>query len=205
MNTSIPGWTRPEFERRVRPLRPALVRKAIALIGPNDAEDLVQDGLLRAWTMIERFHPEDDQARLLCWLSQILSRIADEYARSYARRPTISLSPQALLLLSSDDCQPALTSDERAELWKLIQQRIHTVPLEPLSRQCLDLFIVGYTHQEIADRLSMDRRAVTGRLIRACARLQEEDVPEAFLSLFRYLSRVTIYTPPKGVWAHQAR
>jgi RNA polymerase sigma-70 factor (ECF subfamily) len=111
--------TRAEFERAVLPHRAALSASARRLAKSRaDADDLVQETLLRAWRFWPRYR-ERDHCR--AWLQRILSNTFCSMCRSAARRRA-QLS------------QLALASDMQAELAG------HESPLEPRqnSSSCND-------------------------------------------------------------------
>lgn len=70
-----------EFERAVAGLRVTLLRFAVTLTPIDDAQDLVQDALARAWKMRDRFSPERGS-----WRSWLLAIVADQARQRWRRR-----------------------------------------------------------------------------------------------------------------------
>jgi RNA polymerase sigma-70 factor (ECF subfamily) len=67
----------------LRRLRPALTKRARAIVrNDSDAEDVVQEGAVRAWDARARLRPGADPAP---WLSTIVTRVAIDFARKERR------------------------------------------------------------------------------------------------------------------------
>src|SRR5690349_11216616 len=79
--------SRPEdinFEAAAREHRPFLLQIAVASTrNPTDAEDVVQEALMRGYRGIKRFRGD---CPLRIWLSRIVVRVAINHHRSVARR-----------------------------------------------------------------------------------------------------------------------
>src|SRR5438067_11513130 len=73
-----------DFEAAARDCRPFLLQIAIASArNPVDAEDIVQEALMRGYRGIQRFRGD---CPLRIWLSRIVVRVAINHHRSVARR-----------------------------------------------------------------------------------------------------------------------
>jgi RNA polymerase sigma-70 factor (ECF subfamily) len=73
-----------DFEAAARDCRPFLLQIAVASArNPVDAEDIVQEALLRGFRGIQRFRGD---CPLRIWLSRIVVRVAINHHRSAARR-----------------------------------------------------------------------------------------------------------------------
>src|SRR5215468_7395081 len=78
------GATEMDFEAAARECRPFLLKIAVASArNPVDAEDIVQEALLRGYRGIRRFRGD---CPLRIWLSRIVVRVAINHHRSAARR-----------------------------------------------------------------------------------------------------------------------
>jgi RNA polymerase sigma-70 factor (TIGR02960 family) len=78
------GGDRVAFEAVVAPHRRALRAHAYRMLGsPDDADDVVQDALLRAWQAFAGF---EARATVKTWLYRIVTRCAIDAARSRPRR-----------------------------------------------------------------------------------------------------------------------
>src|ERR1043166_344548 len=73
-----------DFEAAAREYRSFLLQIAVASTrNPTDAEDVVQEALMRAYRGIKRFRGD---CPLRIWLSRIVVRVAINHHRSVARR-----------------------------------------------------------------------------------------------------------------------
>src|SRR5213594_4344886 len=73
-----------DFEAAAREHRPFLLQIAVASTrNPTDAEDIVQEALMRGYRGIKRFRGD---CPLRIWLSRIVVRVAINHHRSAARR-----------------------------------------------------------------------------------------------------------------------
>ncbi|MGG2324735.1 sigma factor, partial [Salmonella enterica] len=63
---------RHQFDLAVKPLRPAMVKAARARVGQVWAEDAVQEALLQAWTIIDRFDASSGSSAFAAWMREIL-------------------------------------------------------------------------------------------------------------------------------------
>src|ERR1051325_3987463 len=78
------GVTEVEFETAARECRSFLMQIAVASArNPIDAEDIVQEALMRGFRGIKRFRGD---CPLRVWLSRIVVRVAINHHRSLARR-----------------------------------------------------------------------------------------------------------------------
>src|SRR5580693_1223825 len=74
------------FRRLVEPYRHALEVHCYRMLGSaQDAEDLVQETLLRAWRALERFEP---RAQFQTWLYRIATNACLDELERRPRRPT---------------------------------------------------------------------------------------------------------------------
>lgn len=72
------------FHRAVESVRPRLVRQAAALVGPNEAEDVVQQAMLDAWRLT-RNEPRDWEA----WLWRCVINQSKRRLRSRRNEPVV--------------------------------------------------------------------------------------------------------------------
>jgi RNA polymerase sigma-70 factor (ECF subfamily) len=78
------GVTEADFETAARESRPLLMQIAVASArNPIDAEDIVQEALMRGFRGIKRFRGD---CPLRVWLSRIVVRVAINHHRSLSRR-----------------------------------------------------------------------------------------------------------------------
>jgi RNA polymerase sigma-70 factor (ECF subfamily) len=163
-----PNATRAEFERAVLPHRAALAASARRLAkSRSDADDLVQETLLRAWRFWPRYH-ERDHCR--AWLQRILSNTFCSMCRSAARRRA-QLSQ--LALASSMDAElaskeSALESRDDSASCGDDQLASSLAALKPEQRRILCLIDLNErSYREAANELACPIGTVMSRLHRA--------------------------------------
>jgi len=151
------------YEALVRAWHRDLYRYAYWLChDPHIAEDLVQETCLRAWRSLDSLH--DDKAAK-SWLITILRR---ENARRFERKQ--------LDLVDIDDYAIADTKHQGAEM-DVEQQILHKqiMKLAPEYREPLVLQVMaGFSGDEIAEILDLNRNTVMTRLFRARNQLKEQ-------------------------------
>jgi len=133
---------------------PWLQRRLALMLGdPEEARDLAQEAFVRA---VERWPigSRDDVAR---WLATVGIRLAiDEIRRRRRWR---------FVILHETDATWAIETDP--DLWNAIAR------LEPAARAALLLTVLdGYTQDEVAAVLGVERGTVASRLSRARSRLR---------------------------------
>lgn len=157
---------RQAFDRFVRPELEVLLRVALRLTGnPADAEDLVQDTLLRAYRAIDRFDGRHPRA----WLLTILRNANINRVRR--RRPDL-LDDEELWSVPSSHPE----GQPQEALAALPDPRL-VAALRQLSRKHREVVALvdvdGLTYQEAADLLGIPIGTVMSRLHRARARLRK--------------------------------
>lgn len=134
----------------------------LALHDQHIAEDLVQETCLRAWRSLDSL--QDDRAAK-AWLITILRR---ENARRFERKQ--------FDLVDIDDYAIADTHQQDNEM-ELEQQQLHRqiMKLTPEYREPLVLQVMaGFSGDEIAEILDLNRNTVMTRLFRARNQLKEQ-------------------------------
>lgn len=157
------------FAEYVLPEVEVLLRVAMSLTSqPADAEDLVQDTLLRAYRAVDRFDGRYPRA----WLLTILRHA--EVSRRRVRRPYLLDDPDADLdrLTPAADATPEelvvdMTFDE------IVEAVFEALPLR--DRQLVQLVHVdGLSYAEAAQVLGVPRGTVMSRLHRARKRMRDQ-------------------------------
>lgn len=157
------------FDQYVVPEIPVLYRVALSLAGqPADAEDLVQDTLIRAYCAIDRF----DGAHPRAWVLTILRH-------THLNRVRVR---SAVLLADGDGVAATLDrlgKPSPAAEEVVVSELFEAVVAESLAalpdkhRQVIRLVDVdGLSYQEAADVLGVPRGTVMSRLHRARARIR---------------------------------
>ncbi|MFC0116953.1 sigma-70 family RNA polymerase sigma factor [Pseudoalteromonas xiamenensis] len=150
------------YEQMVRTYHTELYRFAYWLCGDATiAEDLVQETFLRAWRSLDSLQDENATKP---WLITILRR---ENARRFERKQ----------FDYADVEQDTLEDKERFTLDDEMEQTViqrHINNLEPEYREPLIMQVVmGFSGDEIADMLELNKNTVMTRLYRARNQLKE--------------------------------
>lgn len=160
-----------EFEQHVLPYLDILLRVALALTrNYADAEDLVQDTLLRAYRSIDRFDGRYPRA----WLLTILRRA--HINRNRRQRPTLVADQDAALrelAATSDgsDDPERLVVDNKFD--GAVADAFYALPES--FRQVVELVdISGLGYQEAATVVSIPIGTVMSRLHRARIRMKKQ-------------------------------
>ncbi len=156
------------FARYVEPEVPVLYRVALTMAGqPADAEDLVQDTLVRAYRAIDRF----DGAHPRAWLLTILRNTHRNRAR--VRMPALLLHDErdTGLLDRAGDGRSAEDIVVDAQFEAVVADALIALPT--MHRVVVQLVDVdGLTYAEAALALGVPRGTVMSRLHRARARIR---------------------------------
>lgn len=171
------GGDEQAFVRLTAPHRRALHRHCYRLLGSlDDADDAVQEVMLRAWRSIDRFEP---RAPLHAWLYRIATNVCLTAAERRARdRAGIDgfLQPYPDMLL--DDlpalgAAPETIAEEREGIGLALVAAMQVLP--PKQRAVLVLReALGWSAREVADALDDTVPAVNSALQRARAGLTRE-------------------------------
>ena len=138
-----------ELERSFAVLRERLVRLVASLIGPSDAEDVVQDAYLTARRRLGQLR---DRSSLEAWLYRITVNAA--YSRKRRHRTEARILPRVAL-------PPVAPAERDVALLELIDG------LAPSERALLVLhYGYGYRLVEIGQMLGLTEGAVKARLFR---------------------------------------
>jgi len=164
------------FRRLVDPYRRALEVHCYRMLGSaQDAEDVVQETLLRAWRALERFEP---RAQFQTWLYRIATNAClDELERRPRRPAPVDPFPD----VSSDDVvsptyDPAARYAIREGMELALLRAIQELP----GRQRAVLIfrdVLGWTAPEVAELLQSTVASVTSALQRARATI-DQHLPE---------------------------
>ncbi len=150
------------FEALVDAHLPALYRYACWLSGNADqAQDLVQETLLRAWRALDTLR---EAGAVKSWLTCTLRR---EHARTFERKRLETVDLDGV-----GDSNKALWHEDRPELAEVreVMSTLDPQYSEPMVLQVM----MGYTTKEIAEIMQISHSAVLTRLHRARKQLMEQ-------------------------------
>jgi RNA polymerase sigma-70 factor (ECF subfamily) len=156
------------FRRLVEPYRGALEIHCYRMLGsPHDAEDIVQETLLRAWGSLERF---ERRASVHTWLYRIATNAClDELERRPRRPEPVQPYPDARMeQAASPIADPAARYALREGMELAFLTAIQRLP----GRQRAVLIlrdVLGWTGPEVADLLESTVASVNSALQRARA------------------------------------
>lgn len=144
-----------DFNTMILPLRHKLLAKAMRMTrNPDDAEDLVQDTLAKAFTSWHLFTGTDAAG----WLFRIMQ---NTHINAYNKRKK---SPTPLNYDDITDL-PSAASAEQAVMELLTEVDMATMNAD--FQRTLVLVAEGYTHREVAAQMGCSLGTVGSRLHRA--------------------------------------
>ena len=161
----------PELERALQKHQPELLRHCGRILRSNaDAEDAVQETMLRAW---RGYGGYEGRASLRTWLYAIATRVCLDMVRAGARRP-----------VPTEDPAPAPVADDPADRVAARDATQHAlgvaVLLLPRQRAVLILRdVLRWRAAEVADLFGSSVPAVNSSLQRARSALLAADPPAA--------------------------
>lgn len=177
---------RSDFDAATSPYRRELVVHCYRMLGAvHEAEDLVQETLLRAWKARDRY--DEDRASLRTWLYRIATNVCLSALEGRARRPlpsglgAPSTDPQAPLVPDfevpwlqplPDSYLGGAEGDPQARVVQRASVRLALVAamqlLSPRQRAVLLLRdVLGFSAAEVAGQLDTSTAAVNSALQRA--------------------------------------
>ena len=179
----------PEFAAAAESHRRELLRHCYQMLGSvQEAQDLVQETMLRAWRAYERYDP--DLASIRTWLYRIATNACLNALDGQARRPLPSgvgqpfddpdaafvpglevpwLQPIPDRLLGSTPEDPGELAAERSGLRLALVAAFQLLPAKQRAALILRE-VLGFSAAEVGDMLDMSTAAVTSALQRARAR-----------------------------------
>ena len=152
---------------------------SLRLVGDvGDAEDVVQETLLRAWRGIARFRRSSEFST---WLHRIAVNEANRSLGRRARRPdTVHLNPEQLQVRSSPDQGPARQA-EYEELRAALEKTLLALPL-PYRTAVILRDIEGLSTRQAAEIAGIGEAAFKSRLHHARLKLRAALGDEALIA-----------------------
>jgi RNA polymerase sigma-70 factor, ECF subfamily len=181
-----------DFEREIAPHLPVLYRMARRLTGRReDAEDLVQSTLERAYRKRARYRPGTN---LGAWLMTILTRLTIDDRRRAARTPDkvpldqVDRSYERRVVHAGAMPSPV----EARVLGRLAAAAIldTVTTLSPGIRVVMQATAAGFSNVEIARRLGIPAATVRSRLRRGRQRLDQGTDPARDIALMERTRRL---------------
>lgn len=165
--------TRSEFEEAVERARPSLRAFAMRLArNSTDADDLMQEALLRAWRGLGSFRRGTHFDR---WAMRIVRNVFLNRVRKNGRTP-VAVDPVNLQTPARAPSPPQLVTT--SDLPRIVEHvddelksAVESLP-EPFRTPFVLFALGGRTYQEIADALGIPIGTVMSRLHRARSRLR---------------------------------
>lgn len=154
------------FEELARSEERALFRHVARLLGPVDAEDVVQDAFISAWRSLASFEGTSFRA----WLFRIATNRAIDVLRSRKRRAELPLDPPA-----DEPASWAEPADGGADLVEIagnrealavVEEALGSVPVEQRAALLLR-DVEGFDYEEIARITASELGTVKSRIHRA--------------------------------------
>ena len=158
---------------RVEAARPRLLRLArLNGIGPDDAEDVVQETYLEAWRSLAKLQPE----HLSAWLDGICRNVCKRHRHAHATTPLVSALSEQLDEATIELPDP-LAIDPAADLERQDLQVLLDRALGHLSKHTRELIELCYLaelpQRDVAERLDMSLGALELKLHRARRQLSQ--------------------------------
>jgi RNA polymerase sigma factor (sigma-70 family) len=160
----------PAFEAIVERYRRALMRYVSRLLGPERAEDVVQQAFVKAYCALGRFK---DGAAFKPWLLSIVANETRNTVRAAGRRRTLAdreaalVGPDPLIRESADPAVAALETERRVALLGALEELSEEHRLVVTYRYLLEM-----DEPETAQALGWPRGTVKSRLNRALRKLE---------------------------------
>ncbi|WP_436793439.1 RNA polymerase sigma factor [Actinospongicola halichondriae] len=157
------------FERYVLPELDVLFRVAMSITrNPTDAEDLVQDTLLRAFRAIERFDGRYPRA----WLLTILRNA--QVNRVRRKRPELLRDPESSeQILEQQTPHESAEDDALQDTFDAAVENAFTALPDRFRRVVELVDLDGNSYQQAADSLGVPVGTVMSRLHRARRRIRD--------------------------------
>jgi RNA polymerase sigma factor (sigma-70 family) len=157
-----PGVHLPPFQSLVDAHAAELHRFLVGFVGPDEADDCLQETLISALRAYPRLRHADN---LRAWLYAIARRKATDASRSRTRRPSSPLD--GLTPANEPSTEPMPTTDDG--LWSLVRSLPHKQRAAVAHRFVLDL-----EYRAIGERMGITEEAARQNVSAALRRIRKE-------------------------------
>ncbi len=167
------------FDSAIAPLYPYLRSYAALRVGVQDAPDMVQQALIAAWLVRERFDARRPSAELLLWLKRFVDHMCREHLRKLNRTQARQVETEGCEHTLPLEELPELRAEQTpdVELYRNELRRLLCItPLTSRQRLCLLAWLNGDTQQQIAARLGIRGATVWEHIGAAVERLKKNAV-----------------------------
>ncbi|MDR0977235.1 MAG: RNA polymerase sigma factor [Prevotellaceae bacterium] len=156
------------FRNDVLPLKNKLFSLALRItLDTAEAEDVVQETLIRVWTHRDEWHRLDS---LEAYALTIARRLAIDRSRLQGAQ-AVALTPDAEQI--SDNTLTPYSQLVEKERWRMMQQLIESLPeKQRLTVQLRD--IEGHSYKDVAAALNITEEQVKVNLFRGRQKLKQE-------------------------------
>lgn len=151
---------------------PRLFALALGVVKHNDwAEEILQDAFVKIWMNADTFQPSKSGS--MTWMSTIVRNRAVDKLRSVQRNPLLQqkmLDEVSETPLLSDEMDPS----DQALMSQDMQALMHCLSTLDVAQKkaVLMSYYHGYSHQELADKLSKPLGTVKGWIRRGLEKLR---------------------------------
>lgn len=136
-------------------------------LGSGNAEDVVQDVMLKVWTRAELFNP--DKASFATWVYRLTRNRWIDHQRKHGRVDV--RDPELMKVIADDIIVSPEGQFEDAETAETLRRHVHDLP-DKLQRMIYMAFMEHKTHQEIADETGIALGTVKTRIRSAINQLK---------------------------------
>lgn len=152
------------FAALVAPARSRMIAVTARMVGPDDAEDIVQEALIRGFLGLSRLR---DPERVEAWLTAVAVNVAKMWLRSRAS--------QARAVAAAGSAQPA---PQEREVLDVVLEALEQLPMAQRDAVLMH-YVDDLSCQDIAELVGTTAAAVRVRLHRARTQLRRELAPLA--------------------------
>lgn len=154
-----------DFRQLYNTYYPQVIRRLLCIVGNKSlAEDLAQETFLKLYSC-----PPNQMDNLGGWLSKVAANLAYNQIREEKNRTAREIKSDWLKDTKADPTEEIVLRNQKAEFVQKMLQK-----LEPRDRTCLVLKFTGFSYEEIAEVIGINKTSVGTILARAQAKFKDE-------------------------------